>query len=594
MGYGGMNYVDPIQQGIKTYGMLKDIDRQDNADQRANEMHAEQLTEKKFNQAEREKVTGREEVERSILGIQTRIDAHKASNAVDAFRFSPEDVAVLAKAKMLNPTVAKTAPDDLAVQAGSLRDVVNASSMLLRSPELKGKRLSISDPQILEGFNAAFLSELQGGEHDTKQVAGDADKKAAGIFVDNSVDIPKISVELQVKGRDGNGSYAAPLTLGRGSGDDAVVHEIPAPVLAQYAQANADFAEQVYAAYQQDPELFNRALEANGGTVGKELGRTRRESQSKLDLKKSELKLGDERSAMVNAVTNKEMAVLRPKLEGILADDTLSAKEKRGQISAMVAAASPETQTRLTGARTMATALVPEKDEVKAPTTRTFKANGFEVTEEFDSASRQWKEVGRNRIREAGSGGGDQKRSENMSKDEINKTIAEINGARARLADAKKAGGEEGIENAEQDLLFAKTAYKNRTAEHRTEFGKAYDPIGEVVNSPERRNIQPLKDGFAESGGMVFGRRDYDGFIKSAINAGWTEDEITRSAKGTEGESAVKEYFRSGQSSMAGQAQGAGAMAAAGGGGQKLPAQKPGQAAGSATVKGGRITVNFK
>jgi len=163
-GYSGMNYVDPIQQGIKTFGMLKDIDRADSADARANEQHAENMKEKQYQQGEREKAAGREELERGLLGVQQRLEQHRASNPAEAFKFSPEDIAVLAKAKMFNPTVAKTAPDDLPKQSGSLREVVNASSMLLRNPDIKGKQLSISDPQTMEVFNSAFLNEMQGGE----------------------------------------------------------------------------------------------------------------------------------------------------------------------------------------------------------------------------------------------------------------------------------------------------------------------------------------------------------------------------------------------------------------------------------------------
>lgn len=74
------------------------------------------------------------------------------------------------------------------------------------------------------------------------------------------------------------------------------------------------------------------------------------------------------RAAEVKKKTDAELAELTPKLDAVLADATLSSQEKRGKISTMVAAASPETQARLTGSRSMATAMVPGKDELKQVT----------------------------------------------------------------------------------------------------------------------------------------------------------------------------------------------------------------------------------
>lgn len=186
----------------------------------------------------------------------------------------------------------------------------------------------------------------------------------------------------------------------------------------------------------------------------------------------------------------------------------------------------------------------------KAPTTRTVKNGGYEVSQEWRDG--KWTEVGRNKIREprepADPAVAEGKRAERDSKGQIDKALEQYNTAKRSLAAAQKAGDEDGIASAQQELADTKSAYINRASEHKKEFGREYNPIKEVVERKQGRDITPLKDSFSDKGG-IFSRRDYSALVASAEAKGWTRDEIAKAAKGTGGESAVSDHYASKQSS---------------------------------------------
>jgi hypothetical protein len=188
----------------------------------------------------------------------------------------------------------------------------------------------------------------------------------------------------------------------------------------------------------------------------------------------------------------------------------------------------------------------PKEKEDKAPARNEYEKDGYKITEEY-VGNGKWKEVGRNKIRvpkdPADPSIAENKRQETQSKAAIDKTIDAVNAAKSRLAAAKKADPEsQDTKDAAQELEDAKTAYLNRTKEHKDSYGRTYNPIKEVVERKQARDTTPLSDGFADEGG-VFSGRDYPTFIAQAERKGWTKAEIITASKGTNGEAAVNEYY---------------------------------------------------
>lgn len=215
-----------------------------------------------------------------------------------------------------------------------------------------------------------------------------------------------------------------------------------------------------------------------------------------LQQKRGEFAITDERAEKTNAKTEAEMAELEPKLEAILADDTRSAQQKRGAIASLVSSYSPETQARLTGSRSMATAMVPGRDEVKQVTKYEEGVKGRpgyvrEVIELSDGRTVRGEPYQKHAPKGDGNGGGNGKLSTDarLLKEDIAKSSAmyaarrkafnkEANERWASASDEDKPALEKELLAAQAELDAEKAALEIKAESFFEITGKKYLPGG--------------------------------------------------------------------------------------------------------------------
>lgn len=371
----GLEYVDPIQQGIKTFATLKEIDRQDMAEERAGRAESranEELTLRKDEASrqaashgikieadqlalgEQKKALAQKAMQEKLAPLLARVEQYKASNngSLKGFKdtLAPEEVTVIGEAYGHNPTFSNTSIEQLPMQTAAL-DVIHSGAAKFAT-QFQGKQAAIDgkdQPDILEAFNLALGQEINKGGAE----GGNGVKRAQTIYLNGD---GTFSLDLAVDTPDK--SYVAPLTDIRGP-EGQNVRKIPLALTSQYARANATHGKLALMALERDPEGFFTGLSAAAGDKAP-IEALRKQNESIATLRATH-KLDREEKDALNAKVKEEADKVAPQVSAIIGNKKLSAEEKKAQLVPLLAGLSPEAVDRLSKTNSTLTSLVPKK-----------------------------------------------------------------------------------------------------------------------------------------------------------------------------------------------------------------------------------------
>lgn len=366
----GLEYVDPIQQGIKTFATLKEIDRADAAEERAGraETRANQELTMRQDEAGRQAATHGVNLETANLALGEKKQevadkaAIKASAPVLAkfythiaskgnpkdFVLTPEEQELLKGSKVENATIANTETHKLPAQIAALESVAEGAKKLYLSGAT-GEIDATTQPELLEAFNLAYGPEINKGTA-AGGVAGI--KRAQTIYLNGD---GTFSLDLAVDGPDG--SYIAPLTDVRGP-EGTNVRKIPMLAFAEGSKANATHGKLYAKSLQgEEAEMFLLGARASmGDTAALDALRKRAEL---IDTKQAEADFTRGEKAKTDKEVKAEADKVAPLVSAIVSNKKLSADEKKAQLAPILAGVSPDVAKRLHDTNSTLSSLVP-------------------------------------------------------------------------------------------------------------------------------------------------------------------------------------------------------------------------------------------
>lgn len=282
MGYrDGIDFVDPIQQGIKTFATLKEIDRADAANARADRadvraekefatnqaaagirMDADKLRLKsdEFNLLENRKAAVMKEATQKLAYIKAEEAEYRSKNGglLKGFKPTAQYATFAGELSKWNPTYFTNDPEKILNTTAGLDVVSDGADRVTANDSILPDKVSFNDPGVMEALNVGLGNEIQKGNSEYGNNAG---KSIAQVNYDKAK--KTFSFVLNITDANGN-SYQAPLTSGRGPDDKELIVEVPANVMSEYAKQNAAFGRSAILASTHQPEAFNQGFSIPG------------------------------------------------------------------------------------------------------------------------------------------------------------------------------------------------------------------------------------------------------------------------------------------------------------------------------------------